>query len=183
MASGGGDQGVSTCHTSLGGMWCWCWFFLLCNPLGVIFPRLLAPFYTSALSSPVCSSRQHPNLLYKLPFTCAGDFFPFFATPKIPLAEVQVSISLTDRRWVVYSWGVYSAKLGPHHLSPHAPTPLHRTLRLCFSRPLKPCQPCISLYCRCVKSQKYLTLPRITASSCYVWKTSIVPHRGKQNEP
>lgn len=70
----------------------------------------------------------------------------------------------------------------PHHLSPHAPTPLHRTLRLCFSRPLKPCQPCISLYCRCVKSQKYLTLPKITAGSCYVWKTSIVPHRGKQNE-
>lgn len=108
MASGCGDQGVSTCHTSLGGTWWWCRFFLLCNPLGVTFPCLLEPFYTSALSSPVCSSRQHPNLLYKLPFTCVGDFFPFFATPKIPVVEVQVSISLTDRRWVVYSCGVYS---------------------------------------------------------------------------
>lgn len=68
----------------------------LCDSLGVIFPCLLAPFYTFARSSPVCSSRKYPNLLYTLPFTCVRYyFFAFFAAPKTIFVQLQVDISLT----------------------------------------------------------------------------------------
>jgi len=64
--------------------------------LGAMFIRLLICFYISALSSLVCSSLLHLNLLYML-FFCMLDTISLLP-PKASSIQFQTCISVTDHR-------------------------------------------------------------------------------------
>lgn len=81
-------------------------------------------FYTFPLPPLFCRSTSHLNLLCTADFKYARWYFSAaFVKPKTSFVQLQVCVSLTDRRRVLHC-EVSSAKPVPHLFSPHASIPL-----------------------------------------------------------
>lgn len=103
-------------------------FFFL--TLGSTWGHFMFPstFFQLCLSSWLCSSTLHLNLLYMLPFPYVKYFFIFFVSPKPIFVHLQICISLTIGELFIDMGSSVPAHPTPHPMSPPLfPNKSHKT--------------------------------------------------------